>query len=186
MKTREEREPLIRELAAANFRQLEGCSQSTFCTIVDYLRDEEGIEIMAPAVEQEAFKIFVGLSGGVGNFGFGNCGALSAVSYILSYVSGVEQETPERLKAHKCTACDNVADNIGKKYLSEYEGFSCRHVTWAKFGKWYDSWNPQTKEEFAKDERERGCQGPATCTIANAAAWGVEMILEAITDAKGR
>jgi hypothetical protein len=186
MKTREERDHLIRELGARNFRTLEGCAQSTFTTIVDYLRDEEGIEIMPPDVQDQAFKMMVGLSGGVGNCGDGNCGALSGVSFILSYVTGIDHEPPEYLLGNRCDACDKVACGIGKKYLAEYGGLSCRAVTWAKFGVWYDSWNPEAKSDFARDERERGCEGPATCTIPNAAAWGVEMILEAITDAEGR
>lgn len=175
--SKEERERKIRDLAAKNVTTLWGCAQSTFCTVVDYLREEEGIELMPPEVEEEMFKALVGLSGGIGNCGIGNCGAVTGASFVISYVSGIGRKTLEKLEGHRWIAFDNVAETIGKKFLEDYHGVRCRDVTWARFGKWYDSWNPAAKAEFSKEEKERGCLHPQKCTIAHAAAFAVEVVL---------
>lgn len=176
--TAEERAKKVRELAAKNVRSLWGCAQSSFCTIVDYLREEEGIELATPEVEEEMFKALVGLSGGTGNSGWGNCGALMGSAFAISLATGIGRKELLRKDGSRWIAYDNVAQTVGQKFMDDFKGLTCRDVTWNRFGKWYDSWDPRAKAEFTKEEEERGCLSPDNCTIAIVAAWAVEIILD--------
>jgi len=168
------------ELGAKYVLKYWGCSQSTFAAIIDALRSE-GIEIIPKEIEDKIFTGLIGLSGGVGNMGIGNCGALTGASFAISLVVGITRKDQERDIDHRWIAYDAVAETIGKRFLEEYGGLRCRDVTWARFGKQYDSWNPEAKEEFGLDERARGCilnPKEYPCTIPRTAAWAVEAILE--------
>jgi C_GCAxxG_C_C family probable redox protein len=154
-----------------------GCAQSTFAAIVDTLRDFD-IELTSEEAEEAIFKSLVGLSGGHANMNIGNCGALTGAAMAISLVSGVNRQKQLDDKEHRWIAFDNVAKTIGQKFLEEYGGLTCRDVTWKRFGKWWDSWNPEAKADFSREEKERGCLAEGKCTISRAAGWGVGYILD--------
>ena len=170
-----------REITAKYVQTYWGCAQSSFMGIVDGLK-AFGIEIMTLEVQESAFKGLVGLSGGTGNMGWGNCGALAGAAFTISYVSGVGREKQLEDKENRRIAFDNAALTIGQKFLDEFGGVTCRDVTWKRWGKWYDSWNPRAKALFAKEERERGCLAVDMCTIALAAGWAVEYIIDILNN----
>ena len=90
-------------------------------------------------------------------------------------------------KDHRWIAFDAVAETIGKRFAETYGGLRCRDVTWARFGKQYDSWNPSAKDQFGQDELARGCvTNPKDypCTIPRTAGWAVEAILELLENPK--
>ncbi len=154
-----------------------GCAQSTFAAIVDTLR-EYGIELTNKEAEEEIFKGLVGLSGGHANMGTGNCGALTGAAVAISLVSGIDRQKQLEDKDYRWIAFDNVAKTIGKKFLEEYDGLTCRAVTWKRYGKWWDSWNTEAKADFSKEEKERGCLAVGKCTISKTAGLGVGYILD--------
>jgi len=170
-------EARARELAGEYVPKYWGCAQSSFMAVVDSLR-EYGIEIATPEDAEEMYKGLVGLSGGFGNMGWGNCGALTGAAFAVSLYSGIDRKKQEEDKDYRRIAFDNVADTMGQKFLAEFGGLRCRDVTWARFGKWYDSWDPMIKEEFSREELERDCIGPDNCTIAWAAGWAAGFIAE--------
>jgi hypothetical protein len=178
--TREEKDRIIKragELAGQYVPIYWGCGQSTFSAIVDALR-EGGIELCSRGDEDQMFKGLVGLSGGYGNMGIGTCGALVGASFAVSLFSRTGREEQLRDPDHRRISYDNVAGTIGEKFLKEFGGLSCRDVTWKRFGKQYDSWDPEAKKEFNRDEEERGCIGEEKCTQPMAARWTTEYILE--------
>ena len=154
-----------------------GCAQSAFAAIVDALR-EGGIELCTKEDEDEMFEGLIGLSGGYGNMNIGTCGALVGAAFALSLFSGIGREEQLKDPDYRRIAFDNVADTIGERFLKEFNGVRCRDVTWSRFGKQYDSWDPDAKREFARDEKSRGCIGPEKCTIAKAARWATGYILQ--------
>ena len=154
-----------------------GCAQSTFSAIIDTLR-ESGILLTTPEAEGAIFKGLVGLSGGHGNMGIGNCGALTGAAVAISLSSGVDRAKQLEDKNYRWIAFDNVSQNIGKIFFDEYKGFSCRDVTWKRFGKWWNSWDPEAKADFSKEEKERGCLDIGKCTISIVAGWGAGYILD--------
>lgn len=176
----EERSKKVAQLALKNLEKWCGCAQAAFCTIVDYLREEEGVELVAPETEEEMFKALVGLSGGAGNSGWGSCGALTGSGFAISLATGVGREQLVELRdaGARWLAFDNVAETIGQKFKDNFKGLTCHDVTFNRFGKWYDRWDPVVKAEFIKEEGERACFTPDKCTVAMAAAWAVEIILD--------
>lgn len=154
-----------------------GCAQSTFKAIIDTLR-KQGIELTSKESEEELFKCLVGLSGGHANMGTGNCGALTGAAFAISLASGIGRQEQLDDKDNRWIAFDNVAKSIGQKFLDEYGGVSCRQVTWKRFGKWWDSWNPEAKADFSQEEKVRGCLAVGKCTISKTAGLGVSYILD--------
>jgi len=170
-----------RELAAQYTTKYWGCAQSSFSATLDALR-EEGVELVSKEEQDEIFKGLIGLSGGTGNLGGGTCGALAGTAFAISLASGVGRKEQLEDKMNRWIAFDNVAETIGKQFMHEYGGLRCRDVTWNRWGKWWDSWNPVAKAEFAKEERARGCLCKDRCTIALAAGWAVGYILDILDD----
>ena len=166
-----------RELAADYVPKYWGCAQSSFMAVVDALR-EYGLEIATPADAEEMYKGLVGLSGGYANMGRGNCGALSGAAFAISLYSGIDKNKQIEDKDYRRIPFDNVADTIGQKFVEEFGGLMCRDVTWKRFGKWYNSWNPVIKEEFCAEENARGCIGKEKCTISWAAGWAAGFIAD--------
>lgn len=165
-----------------------GCAQSTFLATVDTLR-EFGIEILEKKDQEEMFPAFVGLAGGTGNVGVGTCGALAGTGFCVSLSAlrcqGVDQKVQESNINHRWIAFDSVYNYSASRFLKEYNGLSCRDVTWSRFGKHWDSWDPHAKAEFGREEKERGCildTAGYPCTIARAVAWAVEDIVDLLAD----
>ena len=186
-KDKERKERLIKkayEIGGKYVPTYWGCAQITFMGIVDTLRTE-GIEILTKEDQEKIFPAFVGLSGGTGNMGDGTCGDACGAGFCISLVAnrsqGVDQKVQESNINNRWISFDAVYKYTVKKFLKEYNGLSCRAVTWARFGKHWDSWNPAAKAEFGKEEEERGCiLDPAgyPCTIPRGIAWAVESIID--------
>jgi hypothetical protein len=148
-----------------------------------------GIEILTWEDEKKMFPAFVGLAGGTGNIGVGSCGALVGTGFCVSLAAlrcqGVDQKVQEENINNRWIAYDAVYNYTALRFLKEYNGLSCRDVTWSRFGKHWDSWDPSAKAEFGREEQERGCildTAGYPCTIARAVAWGVEDIVDLLAD----
>jgi len=185
-----EKEKIIKrakELGAENELKYVGCVQSTFCAVVDALR-EAGIELVTPEVEEIFFTAGVGLSGGVGITCRGSCGALVGASLAVSLATGVGRKEQEKDPMSRQISYKNVREYIANKFLEKYGGLTCREVQWARFGKAWDLTRPECFEDFHKNELEK-CRTPdgktiEECTIPVAAAWAVEAILEILEKKK--
>lgn len=176
------------EIGGDYFTTFWGCSQASYMATVDTLRTEE-IELLTKNDQEKIFPALVGLAGGSGNMGVGSCGAFVGTAFLVSLTAlrsqGITREVQESNINHRWIAFDSVYQHTVERFLEKYDGLSCRDVTWARFGKQYDSWNPKGKAEFAKDEEERGCKNDTAgypCTIARAVAWAVEDIIDIMVD----
>jgi len=158
-----------------------GCAQSSFCATIDALR-EAGIELIDEEVEELFFKALVGVSGGVGATGRGSCGAVTGASLAVSLATGVGREEQDRDPSSRMRSYENVRKYIVSKFLEKFGGITCREVQISRFGKAWDMSRPDVIEDFRKNELEN-CRTPEgktirDCTIALAAGWAVEGILE--------
>lgn len=165
-----------------------GCAQTSFLATVHVLR-EVGVEIITKEDEEKIFPAMVGLAGGTGNIGIGSCGAFVGTSFCISIVAnrnqGVDRRVQESNINNRWISFDAVYKYTVKRFLDKYQGLSCRAVTWARFGKHWDSWNPSAKANFGAEERERGCLNDPTgypCTIARAVGWAVEDIINLLVN----
>ncbi len=168
-------------LAAEYTPKLWGCAQTTFWAIYLALK-EQGIEITNEEAAKQIFKGLVGMSGGNGNMGEGNCGALTGAACAISLVSGIDRAKQLEDINYRWIAFDNVAKTVARDFIENYRGLRCRDVTWARWGKWWDSWNPIAKNEFSKEEKERGCIAKGTCTISMYAGKGAGYIVDILNN----
>lgn len=167
-----------KELAVSYERTLVGCAHATFAAVLDALRSE-GIEVATPEVEEEIFKGLVGLSGGLGNMGSGSCGALMGASFAVSLVAGVgRKELEEKGNAYRWIPYYHVAEGVGKKFIQNLGGLTCREIWMHRFGKACNWRVPGRRQEHVETAERMQCRGPNSCTIALAAGWAAEAICD--------
>lgn len=175
--TREERcIQKARELGAKYQGELVGCAHCSFAATLDALRSE-GIEIVSEEVEDEILKGLVGLTGGVGNMGYGSCGAVTGASAAVSLASGIGR-LENQDKANRWISYWNVKTGIVDKFMQKWGAIACRPIQIKNFGRAFNSRIPERSKELFQAAEERGCRTDATCTIAQAAAWAVEAIFK--------
>jgi hypothetical protein len=166
------------ELGKQNQRLYFGCAQSSFAAIVDALRAEANIELVTPEEEEKIFKGLVGLEAGVGATARGGCGAVCGASFTVSLAAGVGREEQLADIWTLLSPCEKVRDGVVNRFREEFGSIDCREIQFAKFGRVYDFWNEEALREYLKMIKTHpGCQNGA-CTIAKAAGWAVEEILE--------
>jgi hypothetical protein len=129
-------------------------------------------------LENEMFKGLMGLTGGIGNLGYGTCGALSGAGFALSLAIGIGREELNEDKRNRWIPYYRLKEAMGEKWLAEYHGLSCRHTQIKNFGRAWNSRIPEMSKELFASAQERGCRVPNACTIANAAAMAVEAIFD--------
>ena len=71
--------------------KLMACAPATFAAICDAFRSED-IELFSPDTQEALTQGMVGLHGGVAMTGVGTCGAVTASTFIISYVVGVTSQ----------------------------------------------------------------------------------------------
>jgi hypothetical protein len=64
------------------------CAPATFGAICDAFKSE-GIELFTPEIQEVLTQGMMGLHGGVAMTGVGTCGAVTAATFLISYVVGV-------------------------------------------------------------------------------------------------
>lgn len=165
------------KLGSDNYAKYANCAQATFTAIVDALR-EEGVELTNRHAEEAIFNALTGVSGGHANLGCGNCGALTGAAAAISLASSVDRPTQELDKNCRWIAFDNVAKTIGAKFKEEFYGLTCRHVTWQRYGKLWDIWNPAINDDFINYKSENGFLTSEKSTISMVSGWGVGYVID--------
>jgi hypothetical protein len=166
-----------RELGPAYERSLVGCGHCSFAAVVDSLKSV-GIRLIPEKAEEKAFSGLIGLTGGFGNMGIGSCGALSGAAFALSLATGVTKEENAQDKTSRWLAYRDVKKYIGDKFVERWGALTCREIQIKNFGIALNSRIPERNKELFKVASEKGCGTPDQCTIALAAGWATEGILE--------
>ena len=166
-----------KELGPAYERSLDGCGHCSFAAVMDSLK-LEGIRLITEEAEEKAFSGLMGLTGGFGNMGIGSCGALSGAAFALSLATGVTKEENARDKTSRWLAYRDVKKYIGDKFVERWGALTCREIQIKNFGVALNSRIPERNKELFKTATEKGCGTPDRCTIALAAGWATEGVLE--------
>jgi hypothetical protein len=166
-----------KELGPAYERSLVGCGHCSFAAVADSLKSQ-GIRLAAEEVEEKIFSGLIGLTGGFGNMGIGSCGALSGAAFAISLATGVTKEENAQDKTSRWLAYRDVKKYIGDKFLERWGALTCREIQIRNFGIALNSRIPERNKELFKIASEKGCGTPEQCTIALAAGWATEGILE--------
>jgi len=185
-KTKREIMSKARELGVEYEKKYQGCAQCTFGAVVDALR-WEGIELIPEDVEEQLLTGLTVLSGGVAMTGNGSCGAVTAGGLAIGLATGISREMQLQDRSIRRLGYAAVQKGVVDKYYQKYNSILCKDIQRKRFGKAWDMARPEMSEEFLKtsglfDINERTpekhfCLTP-NCTIALAAMWATEYILD--------
>jgi hypothetical protein len=163
-----------------------GCAQCTFSAVVDALR-WGGFELLPRDLEERLFSGLTLLSGGAAMTGDGSCGGITGGVLALGMAMGISRERQEEDRSTRRAGYAAAWKGIVDKYYEKYNSLLCKDVQRKRFGKAYNLRVPEISEEFLRtsgvfDIRERTpdrrvCLTPE-CTIAIAARWAVECVLD--------
>jgi hypothetical protein len=92
----------------------------------------------------------------------------------------VTKEENARDKTSRWLAYRDVKKYIGDKFVERWGALTCREIQIKNFGIALNSRVPERNKELFKIASEKGCGTPEQCTIALAAGWATEGILEII------
>jgi hypothetical protein len=166
-----------RELAAEYQGTLVGCGHCSFAATIDALRSV-GIELVDERLENEMFKGLLGLTGGIGNMGYGTCGALTGAGFAVSLAVGIGRKQLDEDKRNRWISYYHVKRGLADKWIAKYHGLTCRETQIKLFGRAWNSRIPEMSKQLFDAAQARACRIPEACTIANAAAMAVETIID--------
>ncbi len=145
-------------------KEFRGCAQCTVAAIQDAL----GI------VNDDVFRAASGLATGGGLTSDGSCGGVIGGGMMISLLFGRRREFFDGDDKNKYTAFRLVKE-LQQRFLDTYGSVICRDIHEHLFGRSYDLWDPDEKQQF--NDAGAHCD-KCTSVVAQAAAWSVELILE--------
>jgi len=162
-----EREALIKRAYELGFdyeKRYHGCSQSTIAAVQDAL----GVR------NDFVFKAAGGLAAGCGLLRDGPCGGYTGGIMVMSmFFARVRKKFDDDREENYCSF--RMAVELHDKFIEEYGTIMCREIHCKIFGRSYDLWNPEEKEQFeeAGAHREK-CTG----VVARASAWALGILIK--------
>ena len=120
------------------------CAPGIFDGIADAFRSE-GIEIFDPETQKALTSGFVGLHGGVAMSGVGTCGAITAATFLISYIVGV---TPEELTQNgnlNYAPCVPAVTYIFDRFESTYGASDCLRLRYNRVQRAFDLLDPDAR-----------------------------------------
>ena len=178
MKNKEECIWRARELGVQYEIAYGGCAQSSFCAILDALREQD-IHLIPSEQEEEIFKAFVSFPGGFGNSNEGTCGAVvgsaAAISMVVS-CSREEQANDDGKNSR--LAAYAVKTALLDPFVEKFGSIICRDLLLKQHGMSFCSQCPGRSKEFWESTNKIGCRTPENCLISNAADWSLRFILD--------
>ena len=166
-----------RELAVQYQLDLVGCGHCSFSAAMDALRYID-MEIVDERLQNEIFKGLMGMTGGLGNMGIGTCGAVAGAGYAISLAVDVGSESLKEDKRNRWYPYYWVKEGLADQWIEKYGGLTCRETQITIFGKAVNMRIPERSKELFDFASELDCRKAHGCTIANAAAMAVEIILD--------
>jgi len=130
----------------------------------------------------DALKAATGFAGGIGRTG-SVCGAFIGGVMALGLLYGRDRETmkhpDEEVRFHRREDIESRLGTLIKKlrgrFDEEYGSIICDDIEVKLFGRSFDKWNPEERDEKA---RLGGYEGKCPTVVGNAARWTAELIME--------
>jgi hypothetical protein len=124
--------------------KLMACAPATFAAICDAFRSED-IELFSPETQEALTQGMVGLHGGIAMTGVGTCGAVTASTFIISYVVGV---TTEELMANgnlNYASSIPAVEYIIDRFEEDYGAIDCLRVRYNRVQRALDLMDPDAR-----------------------------------------
>jgi hypothetical protein len=137
--------------------KLMACCPATFAAICEAFRSE-GIELFPPETQEAITQGMVGLHGGVAMTGVGTCGAVTASTFIISYVVGVSSEELTRDGNLNYASSIPAVESIIDRFEEDYGAIDCLRVRYNRVQRALDLTDPDARIlelTFAMYEKEK-------------------------------
>ena len=161
-----EKEELIKKAYDLGFKyekNYRGCSQCAIAAIQDALNVRN----------DWVFKAGSGLATGLGLLGDGVCGGYSGGVMVMSTFFGRIRDKFDGDREEKYCSF-GMAVKLHDRFMEEFGTITCKEIHKKLFGRYFDLWNPDEKQEF---ENLGAHKDKCTSVVAKASAWATELIL---------
>jgi len=133
------------------------CAPATFGAICDAFRSE-GIELFSHETQEAITQGMIGLHGGIAMTGVGTCGAVTASTFLISYVVGVTTEELSKDGNLNYAAAVPAVEYVIDRFEEDYGALDCLRVRYNRVQRAYDLLDPDARileMTFAMYEREK-------------------------------
>jgi hypothetical protein len=120
------------------------CAPGIFEGIAEAFRDE-GIEIFPLEVQKALTSGFIGLHGGVAMSGVGTCGAITAATFLISYVVGVTTEELSQNGNLNYASCVPAVTYIVDRFEETYGATDCLRLRYNRVQRAFDLLDPDAR-----------------------------------------
>jgi len=166
MMNKEEHVKKAYELGFDYEKKYRGCSQCAIAAIQDAL----GVP------NDWVLKAGSGLATGLGLLRDGVCGGYSGGVMVMSTFFGRVREKFDNDHDEKYCSF-HMAVDLHDRFIEKYGTIICKEVHYKLFGRTYDLWNPEEKQQFEDAGAHRD---KCTSVVATASSWSAELILDEI------
>jgi hypothetical protein len=120
------------------------CAPAIFAGIADAFRDE-GVELFPIETQKALTSGFIGLHGGVAMSGVGTCGAITASTFIISYVVGVTTDELTKNGNLNYASCVPAITYIFDRFEETYGATDCLRMRYNRVQRAFDLLDPDAR-----------------------------------------
>jgi hypothetical protein len=117
------------------------CAPGIFEGIAEAFR-AEGVEIFPIEIQKALTSGFIGLHGGVAMSGVGTCGAITASTFLISYVVGVTTEELSKNGNLNYASCIPAVEYIVDRFEETYGATDCLRLRYNRVQRAFDLLDP--------------------------------------------
>jgi hypothetical protein len=133
------------------------CAPATFGAICDAFRSED-IDLFSPETQEAISQGMIGLHGGVSMTGIGTCGAITASTFVISYVVGVTTEEISKNGNLNYAASIPAVEYVIDRFEEDYGAIDCLRLRYNRVQRALDFTDPDARileMTFALFEKEK-------------------------------
>jgi hypothetical protein len=117
------------------------CAPATFAAICDAFREED-IELFPPETQEWLTQSMVGLHGGIAMTGVGTCGAVTAATFLISYVVGVSTKELAENGNLNYAASIPAVEYVIDRFEETYGAIDCLRIRYNRVQRAFDLTDP--------------------------------------------
>ena len=137
--------------------KLMACCPATFVAICEGFKSE-GIELFPPESQEAITQGMVGLHGGIAMTGVGTCGAVTAATFLISYVVGVSSKDLEKNGNLNYASSIPAVESVIDRFEEDYGAIDCLRVRYNRVQRALDLTDPDARileMTFSMYEKEK-------------------------------
>jgi len=117
------------------------CAPATFMAICEAFRSED-IELFTPETQEAITQGMIGLHAGVAMSGVGTCGAVTASTFIISYVVGITTEDMAKNGDLNPAAAIPAVEYVVDRFEEDYGAIDCLRLRYNRVQRAFDPLDP--------------------------------------------